>query len=637
MIITISYLIYLILRVFFTFLYTSLIGLPLLIFILPENEKSISLHVVGSVSTSAFIVYISGFTFAYLFSFNIYSVIFTLAIVMLPFVSKKTRRKINSIRISLLSYYQKKIPDYTTLLMAGLLFGTIVLIFSIAVRTEPILNDPYAVWLFLGKEIFLTKHIPLFYGRYADISWSGNYPPLSAFYSALMFLSLGETNPRDFTLIPFSFGLFTVFAVFMAIKTLGGKTSAALFGSSVLIFSSIFTYEMMGWGYVDILGSCFMSIFILFSFLAHRASNFLPYLVVASFSLCDLLVDKYTALIYFPFLLIFIFVLEPRIRVIFKHPARNVGSIIFLASPILVAFTWYARNLILVGDPVYPFLNSIFPAKAILPSYFQGIGWHKVYLLDFFKDSTFIALTNSGNEYPFLVFGGFGLFYFLASKRSSETKILAGLTLSLFTALLVYSSFNLSYVRYFIDLVPLFAVIAGILFLVTMQDVHESNSSKQLKATGTKDLRRFVPLLSKQIEALIMIFILIFLSFSTLTAVSENALNPPQYTVPSAYNVLNSLPNGTVLTNSIMRFFIDKPVVAAYDVPQLFVSPNITYILSVLGSLNVRYIFFAPNFTPFPSYLSNALNQSGTQNNSLCLLNSDLISKGFSIWVVNYN
>ena len=115
------------------------------------------------------------------------------------------------------------------------------------------------------------------------------------------------------------------------------------------------------------------------------------------------------------------------------------------------------------------------------------------------------------------------------------------------------------------------------------------------------------------------------------------ANNPPELQIPAAYKFLDSLPNGTVLTNSILRFFINKEVIAAYDIPKLFLNPNPTYILSVLENLSIKYIFYAPEFTPFPIYLTDLLNQSKVENRTISLLNSSLISTGFSIWVVNYN
>lgn len=626
--------VYLIFRIFLTIFYSSLVGLPIVAYVLPSSEKSFLVHFLAAVSASAMVIYVSVFSFSYLLSFNLYAIITTIGISALPLLSKKTREKFRSFNFKI------RIPKISKLLiiiLASIVSAIVFLIFTIAARSEPNLNDPYAVWLFLGKEIFLKSHIPLFYGRYADISWSGNYPPLAAFYAAFMFVSLDASNPRYFTLIPFFFGLFTVIAVYLAIKLISGKTSAALFGVLIVLFSSIFTYEMMGWGYVDILSSCFMSIFVFFSLLAKRSRNYIPYLVIASISLGDLLLDKYTALIYLPFLIVFILLLEPRFRELLRHSFVNIRSLIILTIPILIAFSWYARNIILVGDPVYPFLNNIFPARGIVPADFEGLKYHTINIYSFFQDRTFLSLTNAGDEYPFIVFGGIGAFYFLFSKQSNELKIISGLALALFLSLLIYAYTNLSYVRYFVDLAPLFAVLGGLLFLAILGNGTVQGSVTKNESVQIKGLFAFKSSTTKQIKAIVMVVLLIFLSLSTITAISENANKPPQLEIPTAYSVLNSLPNGTVLTNSILRFFINKEVVAAYDVPQLFVSQNSTFILSALENLSVKYIFYAPNFTPFPIYLSDLLNQSNAGSKTITPLNSSLLSSGFSIWVVNYH
>lgn len=625
---------YAIMRIIFTVAYTSLIGLPLVAYILPSSEKSILVHILASVSASAMVVYLSVFSFAYLLSFNVYSIIITFAIFMLPLFSAKTRLKFKSLNIN---FKIPDRPDLLILIIGSLSLGLILLIFSVAIRTEPVLYDPYAVWLYLGKEIYTTSHIPLFFGRYADISWSGNYPPISGFYAALLFASFNGTDPRYFTLIPFIFGLFTVITVFLTIRMLGGENSAALFGSLILLLSSIFAYEMMGWGYVDILGSCFMSLFIMFAFIARKSENYIPYTIISSISLGDLLLDKYTALIYLPFLIIFLLVLEPRLRNIIKNPLKNLRPLIILIIPILIAFTWYMRNLILLGDPVYPFLNSIFHAKGLLPAYFVGIKYHTINIFSFFQDKTFISLTNAGDEYPFIVFGVIGAFYFIDVKQSNELRTLSGLALGLFLALLLYAYFNLSYIRYFIDLIPLFAVLGGMLFLTVSNGEKDPTSEIGNKSVLVNKGSTFKKSSLKQIKSILMVALLIFLSISTITAISKNANNPPELQIPAAYKFLDSLPNGTVLTNSILRFFINKEVIAAYDIPKLFLNPNPTYILSVLENLSIKYIFYAPEFTPFPIYLTDLLNQSKVENRTISLLNSSLISTGFSIWVVNYN
>ncbi len=625
---------YLIMRIALTVAYSSLIGLPVVAYILPSSEKSFLVHILASVSASAMIVYVSVFSFAYFLTFNVYSIIITLAIFMLPLCSKKTIAKFKSFKIRLRI---PEVPNFFILIIGSISLSLILLIFTVALRSEPALNDPYAVWLYLGKEIYTTSHVPLFFGRYADISWSGNYPPISAFYAAFMFTSLYGTDPRDFTLIPFIFGFFTVITVYLIIKIIGGDTSAALIGSLILLLSSIFAFEMMGWGYVDILSSCFISLFVLFTFLARRSENYVPYLIIGSISLGDLLLDKYTSLIYLPFLIIFILALEPRLRGVLRHPLANMSTVLILIIPILIAFSWYMRNLILLGDPVYPFLNSIFHARGILPIYFDGLKFHTINIFSFFQDRTFISLTNAGDEYPFIVFGGIGAFYFLGTKQSYEFRMLSGLALALFFSLLLYAYFNLSYVRYFVDLIPLFAVLGGMLFLTISSNEKSDGFELRNESIPIKEGSTSKASNRNQFKAILMVALLIFMSISTITVISENAIKPPDYRIPTAYNVLDSLPNGTVLTNSILRFFINKEVVAAEDVPQLFLSPNSTYILSVLENLSIRYIFYAPDFTPFPTYLTNLLHQVNADNSTISLLNSSLISTGFSIWVVNYN
>jgi hypothetical protein len=493
-----------------------------------------------------------------------------------PFILKRTRGNIQALR-------DFSLPRFTTFevaVMSAILLFIIITLFT-AVVSSAVLDDPFAVWLYLGKQIYATGRIPLYFGNAADISWSGNYPPSASFLSAGIFFLLNAANSFEYGMVQWIYGVLCVVCIFVIVRELGGTRSSALVATLAALLTSIFSMQMLGWGYTDLIETFFVTAFLAFTLMEPGRSRTNGVLGALAFS--EALLSKYDVILFLiPSVLLFLYLRRDVLRVC----RSSLPQIISLTAVGFFGLSWYVRNWVELGDPVYPYLYNFFGARGIDARIISLVPNPSFQILDLIQDQTFSALTNSGDMWPIIVFGTAGVILLLFGLRLDKrvTAFCLWSTAS-FIALLAFLVLRGGFERYFIILVPSLAVIVGLLF--------------DRMDTDLASITRGLSLHMEVRRAFRVAFLcsLLLVSIGTIGFLTTSSIQSPP---PSAYiqtwNYLNSLPHGNVATNDIDLFLIQQPVVQFYNMPGLFNATTLSQTWSTLKKYNVSYIYFNPRF-----------------------------------------
>jgi len=255
---------------------------------------------------------------------------------------------------SLLCFADHPIYFIITVALANLVF----MAFYHAVCFPQILWDTYTVYAYLGKQIYYQNEIPLFFGSSGSVEWSGNYPMLVPMLYAWFNFSLGTVNDLlSRTIFPI-FGLATLASVYAFSRRLHGST-AAIFSIYVLITTPIF-FAHLAIGYIDIVLTFYFTLALYFLQRAYEKEDAV-YAVLSGFSAGLAAWTKYQGLFLAPIILVFWLL----VKTSDKSHSNNVTPIflkVFFVF-ILIASPWYLRNWILLGNPVYPNMFTIFGGR----------------------------------------------------------------------------------------------------------------------------------------------------------------------------------------------------------------------------------------------------------------------------------
>jgi hypothetical protein len=447
-----------------------------------------------------------------------------------------------------------------------------------AFTRAPVLRDPYAVWLFYGKKIMETKTIPLYYGNAPDISWSGNYPPLISFLASYYFIILGKAPPEAFTHISWLYGGLTLLATFLLAKELGLNREYALLSASLLTTASIFTLELVNYGYVTIGWSFYITASCIYMIRCIKEETLHSSLL---FGLCfgAALLSTYLSFIYAASIILLI------VGMVFfkKFKQKNFSPkvkplCIGLTISLTITLPWLLRNYLLLGNPVYPWFYQIFGGKGIVSDIINMIPQPKYNLKDLLTDNTFYAMANEDIGYTLLFLGSVSAFY-LALCKKVELSFMGLLTIVSFTLFIVLMNLHYGYERYLLMAAPLLAVSAGYLLSKVF-------SSKE-----------------NILKVLIIISIAIFsapnyIHLSTL-AISGAPAGETLLLNPIMCYIDNYTPScAVILTNEIQLYFINRPAINVYNLPAVFKAKSLTELMDSLKSYNITHILINKDIDP---------------------------------------
>lgn len=449
------------------------------------------------------------------------------------------------------------------------LIVSILIITSYSAFTKaPVLRDPYAVWLFYGKKIMETGTIPLYYGNAPDISWSGNYPPLISFLSCYYFICLNKAIPEAFTHITWLYGGLTLLATFMLARELGSR-KIALMSACLLTTSSLFTLELINYGYVTIVWSFYV---VVASFYFVKCMHEITMHASLSFglSLGAALLSTYLSLIFAASLLVLL-----SASILIKKIRKNNGLfefklVIGLIAALIIALPWFIRNYVLLKNPVYPWFYEMLDGKWINLDLIRRVPQSQYTVLELLTDNTFFAMANEDIGFTLLIFGLIGSLY-LIWRRKKTLVSLGGLTFTFFITLLASMVLFYGYERYLLMVAPLLAVSAGY-FLNKIFSLNKTN-----------------------LKILILVSIVIFSLPNYVYLISLTPYGAPVGETDSLSYIESYIDsylpsNATILTNEIQLYFINRKAINVYNLPEVFQAKNMTELINSLKLHNITHI-----------------------------------------------
>ncbi len=285
-----------------------------------------------------------------LWEINILTVALTQLILLIALgtaaVSRGLRPNFNFLKV----IKTRRMPQLSVLAAVALI---VISIYSIAAiyRTASLPAtewDSLAYGVNYAKIIFEKRGIPLIAGPSLGLEMSANYPPGVQLTAAYLYVLAGNANDFYFRVLSPIFGLATMVAAFrFAIISSRNKTAAifAVFTLSALpFFWELFVQEtyLMGLTYMLTLSALFF-----FKAYDSKSGEAQKYELLGTLLCCFSALTSYIGL--FSFGLLLLYALNAKINLKrFTH---------LTALALLVTVPWYARNLILLGNPIYPFFG----------------------------------------------------------------------------------------------------------------------------------------------------------------------------------------------------------------------------------------------------------------------------------------
>jgi hypothetical protein len=356
-------------------------------------------------------------------------------------------------------------PSLGDLVFSGSLIAIAVVEYYQA-TTTPILHwDALVYHATMAKLMFHANGIPVIAGPSVGLQMSANYPPLFPALGAFFYCQVGAVDDLYLRLISPTAGLVTTLIVYKTASQLGSQRFARIATlflalAPLFIATSIFAINYM-------LVTFFLSA-TLFFLVRVIVDGRLQYWAAAG-TMCGLAFSTtYQAYFFLPAMFIAL-VIALRTR-----PNRDRKAVVvkLLTAGILILCiggVWYLRNLIVVGNPIFPFAVGLFGGKNIdatlLARSIEGIRTDSLY--NFFGTFEFNPLVLprfvffNKSHFPVLsliVLPGL----FLALQQRNRAAWLVVLAFGLVPLLIVSSTIANIFPRYFIFSFPGLALVSAL-------------------------------------------------------------------------------------------------------------------------------------------------------------------------------
>jgi 4-amino-4-deoxy-L-arabinose transferase-like glycosyltransferase len=268
-------------------------------------------------------------------------------------IRKKTRTKLPLKECLIPRFTFPKLqlpPNYKFWLPACLAIGVIFFFcFYHALLTVIVHWDALVYHAAMANIMYNEHGIPLIVGPSIGIEMSANFPPLFSALGAFIYVQIGQIQDIYLRLIAPLMGLLTVLATYKIGELVAGKKYGLLAALFLALTPLFFRYSIYATSYSTLTFFCTVTILFFVLAISRGATK---YWIASGLFFGFAILTSYIALYLAPFLFIaliaYFMAKRNSLRLNIKHAS------VLIISALLVGGVWYLRNLILVGNPIYP-------------------------------------------------------------------------------------------------------------------------------------------------------------------------------------------------------------------------------------------------------------------------------------------
>ena len=391
--------------------------------------------------------------------------------------------------------------------------------------------------------------IPVIAGPSIGIEMSANFPPLFSSLGAYYYIQIGAIQDIFLKAISPIMGLLTVLATYKIGEIIAGKKLGLVAALILAITPMFFRYSMYATGYSTLTFFCTVSIlFLLFAINKGNTKYWIASGVFYGFAL----LTSYIALYLATFLLIALIAYLLQRKSDFKLNFKRAVLLVLPAA--VIGGVWYVRNLVLVGNPIYPnaytVLGGINIDSLIMQTTMNGIkasaetsffGAVNVPIFD-----KLMIFLNYRTLFPSISLLSVLALALITTVKNKSYWIIALWPLTL--TVLVLSGISWGFPRHMVFALPGFALLSSLPILKVLEICKKYDATRSKNAL-IKIMNRLPSIRKTSIIRLGLVIILfvafIFPSFTLSMAGKVNADNLAQ-TVTEDYLWYLENPNGDV-------------------------------------------------------------------------------------------